>query len=132
MDEDVRIDKWLWSVRVFKTRSMATEACRSGKVKIDGQVIKPSRDVKHNEIISIVINPHFTRTMKVLEKLANRISAKLVPQFAEDLTPPEEYDKLKRLNELSWEVRDRGIGRPTKKLRRMIDKLKDGDDKDFD
>jgi len=125
MAEDVRIDKWLWAVRVFKTRSLATEACRSGKVKIDGQVVKPSRDVKTGETIIIVINPHFTRTMKVLEKLTNRVAAKLVPQFAEDLTPPEEYEKLKRLNEHAFVVRDRGIGRPTKKERRIIDKLRD-------
>jgi len=125
MAEDVRIDKWLWAVRVFKTRSLATEACRSGKVKIDGQVIKPSRDVKTGETIIVVINPHFTRTMKVLEKLTNRVAAKLVPQFAEDLTPPEEYEKLKRLNEHAFVVRDRGIGRPTKKERRIIDKLRD-------
>jgi len=125
MAEDVRIDKWLWAVRVFKTRSLATEACRSGKVKIDGQVVKPSRDVKTEETIIIVINPHFTRTMKVLEKLTNRVAAKLVPQFAEDLTPPEEYEKLKRLNEHAFVVRDRGIGRPTKKERRIIDKLRD-------
>jgi ribosome-associated heat shock protein Hsp15 len=132
MAEDVRIDKWLWAVRVFKTRSMATDACRSGKVKIDSQVVKPSHDVKIGETIIIVINPHFTRTMKVLEGLSNRVSAKLVPQFAEDLTPPEEYDKLKRFNEHSWELRDRGIGRPTKKERRLIDKLKETRDEELD
>jgi len=132
MAEDVRIDKWLWAVRVFKTRSMATDACRSGKVKIDGQVVKPSRDVKSGETIIIVINPHFTRTMKVLEKLTNRVAAKLVPQFADDLTPPEEYEKLKRLNEHAFIVRDRGIGRPTKKERRIIDKLRDNTEAEED
>lgn len=132
MAEDVRIDKWLWAVRVFKTRSLATEACRLGKVKIDGQVVKPSRDVKTGETIIIIINPHFTRTMKVLEKLTNRVAAKLVPQFAEDLTPPEEYEKLKRLNEHAFVVRDRGIGRPTKKERRIIDKLRDNAEEEED
>lgn len=132
MAEDVRIDKWLWAVRVFKTRSMATDACRSGKVKIDGQVVKPSRDVKTGETIIIVINPHFTRTMKVIEKLSNRVAAKLVPQYAEDLTPPEEYEKLKRQNEHAFVVRDRGIGRPTKKERRIIDKLRDNADEEED
>lgn len=125
MDEPVRIDKWLWAVRVFKTRSMASDACRSGKVKIDGQEVKPSRDVKINDTITVKINPQFTRTVIVLGFLTNRVAAKLVPQYAGDITPPEEYEKLRLYNEMNAEKRDRGIGRPTKKERRMIDRLKD-------
>jgi len=125
MEEAVRIDKWLWAVRVFKTRSMASDACRAGKVKIDGQEVKPSRDVKINDTITIRINPQFTRTLVVVGFLTNRVAAKLVPQFATDITPPEELEKLRLYNELNAEKRDRGIGRPTKKERRMIDKLKE-------
>lgn len=125
MDKKVRIDKWLWAVRAFKTRSMASDACRSGKVKINGQAVKPSRDVAVDDVIIVVKNPQFTRTLKVTQILANRVSAKLVPQYTEELTPKEEYDKLKKYNELNWERRDRGIGRPTKRERRDIDRLKD-------
>jgi len=125
MEESVRIDKWLWAVRVFKTRSMASDACRAGKVKIDGQEVKPSRDVKINDTITVRINPQFAKTVVVLGFLTNRVAAKLVPQFANDITPPEELEKLRLYNEMNAEKRDRGIGRPTKKERRMIDKLKE-------
>ncbi|OQX72802.1 MAG: RNA-binding protein [Bacteroidetes bacterium 4484_276] len=125
MDKKVRIDKWLWAVRAFKTRSIASDACRSGKVKLNGQVVKPSRDVSVDDVIIVVKNPQFTRTLKIKEILSNRVSAKLVPQYVEELTPKEEYDKLKKYSELNWERRDRGIGRPTKRERRDIDRLKD-------
>jgi len=124
MAENVRIDKWLWAVRVYKTRNMAAEACRSGKVRINDQPVKPSRTVTPGDRVKVSVNPQFTRTLKVREILSNRVSAKLVPDFAEDLTPQEEYDKLKVYNALLWERRDRGIGRPTKKQRRDIDRLK--------
>lgn len=127
MADSVRIDKWLWAVRVFKTRSMATDACRAGKVTIDGQVVKPSREVKTEDEVSVVINPHFTRKLRVKELLTNRVGAKLVENYAEDITPGEEYDRLKKYKELNWERRDRGVGRPTKKQRRDIDRLKDSD-----
>jgi ribosome-associated heat shock protein Hsp15 len=125
MGDGIRIDKWLWAVRVFKTRSMASAACRAGKVKINDQEVKPSRDVCIRDVLVIRVNPHFTRTVKVIELLSNRVGAKLVPNYAEDLTPQEEYDKLKKYNELNWERRDRGIGRPTKKQRRDIERLKE-------
>nr|NQU92613.1 RNA-binding S4 domain-containing protein [Bacteroidota bacterium] len=125
--ESVRIDKWLWSVRVYKTRSLASAACRSGKVKIDDIEVKPSREVKLGDIVVVTINPQFKRTLKVLKLLDNRVSAKLVPDYAVELTPQEEYDKHKLHNELNWERRDRGVGRPTKKQRRDIDSLKDGE-----
>jgi ribosome-associated heat shock protein Hsp15 len=125
MDDAVRIDKWLWAVRVFKTRSMASDACRAGKVLIDDQEVKPSREVKINDVVTVKVSPHFTRTLLVLQRLTNRVGAKLVAEYAEDITPAEEHEKLKKYNELNWEKRDRGIGRPTKKERRMIDKLKD-------
>lgn len=127
MDTGVRIDKWLWAVRVYKTRSLASEACRLGKVRIDDVQVKASRDVKIGDIVVIHVIPQFTRTVKILEFLTNRVSAKLVPGFAEELTPPDEFEKLKIFNQFNSEKRDRGIGRPTKKHRRDIDRLKNLD-----
>ncbi len=123
MEQGIRIDKWLWAVRVFKTRSLASDACRTGKVKILDQAVKPSRDVKTGEIISISMAP-ITRTVKVIAPLGNRVSAKLVPGFMEDLTPEAEYQKLKRDHPSNFEFRERGIGRPTKRERREIEFLK--------
>jgi ribosome-associated heat shock protein Hsp15 len=119
-----RIDKWLWAIRMYKTRTLATDACKAGKIKIDGQAVKPSRQLKLMEIITISQAP-LTRTFRVKTLLHNRVSAKLVPENAEDLTPAEEYEKLKLIQEMNGERRDRGIGRPTKKQRRLIDLLKD-------
>ena len=126
MNASVRIDKWLWAVRVYKTRTQAADACRAGKVKMDGIAVKPSRDVKACDVIEISVPP-IKRTIEVIEPIKNRVGAKLVPQFAIDLTPQEEYDKLKLINEINFERRDRGTGRPTKKQRRLIDYLKDED-----
>ena len=123
MADEVRIDKWLWSVRIFKTRTMAGDACRAGKVKIDGKAVKPSRILKLGDEMTVSIGP-LLRTLKVKALLQNRVSAKLVPDSLEDLTPQEEYERIKFMNELNTERRDRGTGRPTKKERRMIDKLK--------
>ena len=123
MVEGIRIDKWLWAVRVFKTRSQATDACKSGKIKIDDTTVKPSREIKLNDEIFVQIN-HITRTLKVIGLLKNRVAAKLVSDYMEDLTPSEEYDKEKIKREINYEYRDRGLGRPTKKERRLIDRLK--------
>lgn len=121
--EGIRVDKWLWSVRAFKTRSQATDACKSGKVKIDDNTVKPSREIKLNEEIIVQVN-HISRTLKVIGLLTNRVGAKLVADYMEDLTPPEEYEKEKLKREINYEYRDRGLGRPTKKERRLIDRLK--------
>ena len=123
MAEGIRIDKWLWAVRAYKTRSQATEACKSGKVKIEDKSVKPSREIKLNEEIVVQVN-HINRTLKVIGLLNKRVSAKLVPQYMDDLTPPEEYEKEKIKREINYEYRDRGLGRPTKKERRLIDRLK--------
>ena len=123
MSEGIRIDKWLWAVRIFKSRSQATDACKSGKVKIDAITVKPSREVKLNEEIFVQIK-HITKTLKVIGLLNNRVAAKLVADYMEDLTPPEEYEKEKLKKEINYEFRDRGLGRPTKKERRLIDRLK--------
>jgi ribosome-associated heat shock protein Hsp15 len=123
MEEGVRIDKWLWAVRIYKTRNQATIACKSGKVKINDISAKPSRDVHKGEVIEISLSS-FHKKIRVTELLSNRVSAKLVEHYAEDLTPKEEYEmqKMKRLQ--YFEHRQRGIGRPTKKERREIDVLK--------
>jgi ribosome-associated heat shock protein Hsp15 len=121
--ESIRIDKWLWAVRIFKTRNQATEACRAGKVKIEGQPVKPSREVKLDDIISVYFK-QFTKTIQVTGLIKNRVSAKIASEHVADLTPEEEYERLKMMHELHYERRDRGAGRPTKKERRDIVKLK--------
>jgi ribosome-associated heat shock protein Hsp15 len=122
-NEHLRIDKWLWEVRLFKTRSLATEACKAGKVKIENTSIKPAKEIKPGEIITVSLNPLF-KTVKVKAFPKSRLSAKLVPEYLEDLTPLEEYNRVKQIHETNMENRDSGIGRPTKKQRRLIDKLK--------
>jgi ribosome-associated heat shock protein Hsp15 len=123
MERGIRIDKWLWAVRIFKTRSLASDACRSGKVKILDQAVKPSHEVKIDEVITVAQSP-ITKTVKVVAVIGNRVSAKLVPGAMEDLTPQEEYQKLKLMKEMNFEYRERGIGRPTKRERREIEFLK--------
>jgi ribosome-associated heat shock protein Hsp15 len=118
-----RIDKWLWAVRIFKTRSLAAAACKGGKVKIDGQNVKASRELQEGEEISVSLTIYI-KTVRVKALLKNRVAAKLVPHYMEDLTPQEEYDKQKIRHELNLEYRDRGEGRPTKKERRIIERLK--------
>ena len=121
----VRIDKWLWAVRLFKTRSQATDACRGGKVKMDGHNVKPSREVTVGDEIEVQLGA-IKKKVKVLQAVKNRVAAKLVPELAEDLTPPEEQEKLDMLRQLNYERREHGVGRPTKKDRREIDRLKRG------
>jgi ribosome-associated heat shock protein Hsp15 len=123
MSEGVRIDKWLWAVRLFKTRSQASEACKSGKIVIDKIKVKPSREIKIGDTI-VISQPLLVRTVKIKELLENRVSAKLVASYLDDLTPAEEYSKQKIKHEMNFEVREHGLGRPTKKERRLIDQLK--------
>ncbi|HNW90813.1 MAG TPA: RNA-binding S4 domain-containing protein [Bacteroidales bacterium] len=118
----IRIDKWLWAVRIFKTRSLATEACRNGKISISGHTIKASREVNLNDVINIR-QQQMTKTIKVIALLDKRVSAKLVPQFMEDLTPATEYEKVETIKAVSFIYRPKGTGRPTKKERRDIEKI---------
>jgi ribosome-associated heat shock protein Hsp15 len=118
----VRIDKWLWAVRVYKTRSQATEACRQGRVSIGGQVVKPSRDARINDIISAKTGD-ITRTVKVLKTLEQRVGAQAAKEFAEDLTPPSEYEKRREPVLQPLFYRPKGTGRPTKKDRRQMEKF---------
>ncbi len=124
MAEDTRIDKYLWAIRVFKTRSEATEACKGGKIRLNGHDVKPSRTIKTGDTISARKGP-VTYTYKVIEAADKRMGAKIVPQYAENLTPQSELDKLKTPVETFFLKRDRGTGRPTKKERRQMDSLWD-------
>lgn len=117
MDKQVRIDKYLWAVRLFKTRSQATDACRSGKIQVDNEPVKPSREVKKGQTITLQFNP-IIKTVKVTEILEKRVGAKLVENYMEDLTPAEEYQKLEALRDNPLAKRK---GRPTKKERRDLD-----------
>jgi ribosome-associated heat shock protein Hsp15 len=124
VSEAPRIDKWLWAVRIYKTRTLAADACKAGKIKIGGIAVKPSREIKLMDEIAIS-QGQIIKTMRVKSLIHNRVSAKLVSEHAEDLTLPEEYEKLRLIQEINGERRDRGIGRPTKKQRRLIDLLKE-------
>lgn len=124
MDDKVRIDKWLWAVRIFKTRSMAAEACKKGKVTIKGVTIKPSREVKVNEQIDIRVPP-ITRSYLVTAISGKRMGAKLAVDFVKDITAQDQLDLLVATKVYGFEARQRGTGRPTKLDRRLIDKLKE-------
>ena len=134
--KEVRIDKWMWATRIFKTRTIAVEACKKNRVMINDVVVKPSRMIKVGDIIQ-VRKPPVTYSFKVLGLTQNRMGAKLVPEYLENITPPEQYEILE-LNKISGFVdRAKGTGRPTKKDRRHIDEFQEApmfldDDFDFD
>lgn len=117
-----RLDKWLWAVRIFKTRSLATAACRAGSVEINSQPVKPARDIHIGETVKVQLGL-ITRTLQVLAIPPGRLGAKLVAEFCWDRTPPEEFEKARenRLQQLL--AREKGLGRPTKRERRSIDQL---------
>ena len=121
----VRIDKWLWAVRIFKTRSDAAEACRTGKVTINGSEAKPSKELKEGDLLTVKKVPIMRYSYKVLALVERRLPAKDVPTYCLDITPQEELDKLNAPKETFFVVRDRGAGRPTKKERRDMDALWD-------
>ena len=126
MEEPVRIDKWLWAVRLFKTRTLATEECRKGRITIDGVAVKPSRIPKIGDIIKVRKNP-VTYSYKIIGIIGKRVGAKLVQEFAVDITPPEELKNLEIKQQMGSMERDRGSGRPTKKDRRYLNRLQDWD-----
>ncbi|MBN1926894.1 MAG: RNA-binding S4 domain-containing protein [Prolixibacteraceae bacterium] len=124
MTSGVRIDKWLWAVRIYKTRSIATDACRKGHVVVSDVEVKPSREVRIGDIIEVKKNPvvyHF----RVVGLTENRVGAKLVPGYLEDVTPAENLKILEMKKYMQWSDRDKGTGRPTKKERRDIDDFLD-------
>ncbi len=122
--EEVRIDKYLWAIRVYKTRTDATDACKGGKVRVNGSDIKPSKAVKAGDTI-VARKGAVAYTYRVLEPVDKRQGAKLVPRYAENLTPPEELEKLRAPVETFFLKRDRGAGRPTKKDRSQMEDLWD-------
>lgn len=124
---EIRIDKFLWAVRIYKTRSIASDECRKGRILINEVQVKPSRTVAANEIV-IVRKPPVVFTYRVIDPIQNRVAAKLVASFIEDLTPEEEKAKLEMRHQVTGFYREKGTGRPTKKDRRLIDRLQE----DFD
>jgi ribosome-associated heat shock protein Hsp15 len=120
MAEGIRIDKWLWAVRLYKTRSLASEECKKGKVMINGMNVKPSREIKEGETIQLR-RPPITRSYKVIALAENRMAAKMVPEFMVETTPASELEILEEMKNRSIDNRERGTGRPTKKERRDLD-----------
>lgn len=118
----MRLDQWLWAVRLYKTRSLAVEAIRGGHVKVNGQATKPAHEAKPGEIITAK-QEIMTRTLRVLGAPKSRVGAKLVAEFAEELTPPEEFQKRQELPFFQTAYRPPGAGRPTKRERRQIDQF---------
>jgi ribosome-associated heat shock protein Hsp15 len=131
---EVRIDKWLWAVRIFKTRTVALEACKKNRISVNDAPAKPSRMIRTGDIIS-VRKPPVTYSFKVLGLTSNRIGTKLVPEYMENITPPEQYEIL-NLQKISGFIdREKGTGRPTKKERRDLDEFSAptfADDMEFD
>ena len=121
---NTRIDKWLWAVRIFKTRAQATEACAGGKVKIDGTAVKASRKIKLGETLLVRkgVIKYMYKVLKIAEK---RMGAKLIIDFVEDLTSDDERAKLKSSHKQPLQTREKGQGRPTKKERRVMDELRE-------
>ena len=122
--EKLRIDKYLWAIRIFKTRTLAAEACKAGRVKLDNQNIKPSHEVKVGETYQVSKGIE-RKVLKVTGLLENRADAKTVIDFFEDITPVEQTQAFKSMFHAPILKRDRGTGRPTKRDRREIDELKD-------
>ena len=132
---EARLDKFLWAARIFKTRTIAADACKNGRVMIDGVKQKPSRMVKEGDVMQ-VRKPPITYSFKILQAIQNRVGAKLVPEIMENVTTPDQYELLE-MNRISGFVnRARGTGRPTKKERRELDDFVTpaffGDFEDFD
>lgn len=122
MKEEVRIDKWLWAMRLFKTRSIAADACKKGKIMMSGQNLKPSRTIKVGDIIQIRKSP-IIYSFRVLSLTENRLGAKLVPEYMENVTTPDQYELLEITKISGFINRDKGTGRPTKKDRRDLDEF---------
>ena len=120
----MRIDKYLWCVRYYKTRNNATEACRKGHIKINGNAIKPSKMIFHNEKI-VVRKNQVNYELEVLDIPKSRLGAKLVDLYRKDITPVEEFEKLELLKYSKDYYRKKGLGRPTKKDRRNLDELQE-------
>lgn len=131
---EARIDKWLWAARIFKTRTIAADACKKGRISINGAQVKPSRMIKPGDVINVKKSP-ITYSFKVLQAIEKRVGAKLVPEIMENVTTPEQYELLEMSKISGFIDRARGTGRPTKKERRDLDEFFTPeylDDFDFD
>ena len=122
MSDVARIDKWLWAARIFKTRSIAVDAIKNGRVTIQGVNVKPSRMVKEGEVVS-VRKPPVTYSFKILKTIEQRVGAKLLPEIYENVTPADQYELLEMSRISGFIDRQRGTGRPTKKERRALDEF---------
>lgn len=135
--DSARIDKWLWAARIFKTRSIAADACKNGRVTKNGMTMKPSHMVKVGEVVSVK-KPPVTYSFRILKAIEQRVGAKLLPEIYENVTDPKQYELLEMSRISGFVDRARGTGRPTKKDRRAIDAFVDpalfgfDDDDDWD
>lgn len=118
--QEARLDKWLWAARIYKTRTLAADACKNGRVAINGAQAKPSRSLKVGDEVSVRKSP-VTYTFRVLQTIEKRVGAKLLPEILENITPPEQYEVLEMSRISGFVDRARGTGRPTKKDRRALD-----------
>lgn len=131
MSDQARIDKWLWAVRIYKTRSIAAEACKKGHISIGDRTVKPAHMVRVGDVVLVKKSP-ITYSFRVLKAAENRVGAKLVPELMENITPQEQYEILEMSKISGFIDRQRGTGRPTKKERREIDSFIDnGYDSEF-
>ena len=132
---EARIDKWLWAARIFKTRSLAADACKNGRVTFNGSTIKPSTMIKEGDTVHVKKSP-ITYSFKVLKAIEQRVGAKLIPEIYENVTDPKQYELLEMSRISGFVDRARGTGRPTKKERRALDAFVEpvifGIDDDFD
>lgn len=122
--EEARVDKWLWAMRVFKTRTIATEACKKGRVTIGGVAVKPSRNIKVGDVIDVK-RPPITYSFRVKALTANRLGAKLVPEYLENVTASDQYELLEMTRISGFVDRRKGLGRPTKRDSRELSRFKE-------
>lgn len=120
----IRIDKYLWAIRMYKTRTLASEACKNARIKIDGQAVKASREVNIGDMIELRVG-QMNKVIEIKELIKNRVKGSLAIEKYIDRTPAEEIERMEMINEMRTEHRDRGVGRPTKKERRELDKIKE-------
>lgn len=121
---EARIDKWLWAARIFKTRSIAADACKNGRVMLNGTNIKASRTIKEGDVVNVK-KPPITYSFKILKAIEQRVGAKLIPEIYENVTDPKQYELLEMSRISGFVDRARGTGRPTKKERRALDAFVD-------
>ena len=124
MNNEARIDKWLWAARIFKTRSIAAAACKKGQVSMGGAQLKASRMIKAGDVVS-VRKPPVTYSFRVLQPIERRVGAKLIPEILENVTTPDQYELLEMSKISGFVGRAKGTGRPTKKERRSLDDFRD-------